>query len=341
MKDPHTRESRGFGFVNFELNDDANAAMAALNGTTLDDKTIGVEKARRGRARTRACSLDNVAVSFCCVLTLSPAYQPLRASTMDLPRSVLPRTADRSMAHEGMTDTADLLPAATTTAAAPLRTARWRRSPCAAATMTDEAVATTTDGPRTTTAAAADTTTDEAALTTAATTTGASTAATTTGEEAARRTTRAAVSATTTTGRPDETTGTSLPGDTRRRASPASHCTRLCVGPHLSAASYADRRPPAKIVPSPNLSASVTHRPSSQPTAIDPASVLPNAVSAILVSDSPRQQQQAAAAPFAMHFRLFVALVFSNVSCVQHLLQCHPRVDQSAHGSRHAGMTST
>jgi len=52
MKDPHTRESRGFGFVNFDLNDDANAAMAALNGTTLDDKTIGVEKARRGRART-------------------------------------------------------------------------------------------------------------------------------------------------------------------------------------------------------------------------------------------------------------------------------------------------
>lgn len=53
MRDPHTRESRGFGFVNFENVEDANAAMEALNATTLDDRTIGVAKARRGRARTR------------------------------------------------------------------------------------------------------------------------------------------------------------------------------------------------------------------------------------------------------------------------------------------------
>lgn len=85
MKDPHTRESRGFGFVTFENSEDAAAAMAALNATTLDDRTITVEKvsrlairhivasshcqrhivdihallpsckARRGRARTREC----------------------------------------------------------------------------------------------------------------------------------------------------------------------------------------------------------------------------------------------------------------------------------------------
>lgn len=81
MKDPHTRESRGFGFVTFEEAEDADAAMAALNATTLDDRTISVEKvgrhlmvsslhllnlsllrlflpaqARRGRARTRGSS---------------------------------------------------------------------------------------------------------------------------------------------------------------------------------------------------------------------------------------------------------------------------------------------
>jgi len=44
MKDPHTRESRGFGFVTFEEAVDADAAMAALNATTLDDRTISVEK---------------------------------------------------------------------------------------------------------------------------------------------------------------------------------------------------------------------------------------------------------------------------------------------------------
>jgi len=52
MRDPHTRDSRGFGFVNFELAEDAEAAMEALNATTLDDRTIGVSKARRGRPRT-------------------------------------------------------------------------------------------------------------------------------------------------------------------------------------------------------------------------------------------------------------------------------------------------
>ncbi|KAJ7165030.1 hypothetical protein C8R46DRAFT_1097958 [Mycena filopes] len=52
MYDPHTRESRGFGFVTMESPEEADAAVAALNGTELGGKAVNVEKARRGRART-------------------------------------------------------------------------------------------------------------------------------------------------------------------------------------------------------------------------------------------------------------------------------------------------
>lgn len=52
MYDPHTRESRGFGFVTMETAEEADAAITALNNTDLMGKTITVTKARRGRART-------------------------------------------------------------------------------------------------------------------------------------------------------------------------------------------------------------------------------------------------------------------------------------------------
>lgn len=52
MYDPHTRESRGFGFVTMETAEEADAAVTALNSTDLMGKTLNVEKARRGRART-------------------------------------------------------------------------------------------------------------------------------------------------------------------------------------------------------------------------------------------------------------------------------------------------
>ena len=72
MYDPHTRESRGFGFVTMESAEEADAAIAALNATDLMGKVLNVEKvisvstsiiltplakcindkARRGRART-------------------------------------------------------------------------------------------------------------------------------------------------------------------------------------------------------------------------------------------------------------------------------------------------
>ncbi|EIN14325.1 RNA-binding domain-containing protein [Punctularia strigosozonata HHB-11173 SS5] len=52
MYDPHTRESRGFGFVTMETAEEADAAIAALGSTELMGKIITVEKARRARART-------------------------------------------------------------------------------------------------------------------------------------------------------------------------------------------------------------------------------------------------------------------------------------------------
>ncbi|TFK42217.1 hypothetical protein BDQ12DRAFT_357096 [Crucibulum laeve] len=52
MYDPHTRESRGFGFVTMETAEEADAAITALNTTELMGKVMNVEKARRGRART-------------------------------------------------------------------------------------------------------------------------------------------------------------------------------------------------------------------------------------------------------------------------------------------------
>jgi transformer-2 protein len=69
MYDPHTRESRGFGFVTMESAEEAEAAITALGSTEFMGKIITVEKvrpvsnaheplltrntqARRGRART-------------------------------------------------------------------------------------------------------------------------------------------------------------------------------------------------------------------------------------------------------------------------------------------------
>ena len=44
MYDPHTRESRGFGFVTMETGEEADAAIAALHGTELMGKIMTVDK---------------------------------------------------------------------------------------------------------------------------------------------------------------------------------------------------------------------------------------------------------------------------------------------------------
>lgn len=52
MRDPHTKDSRGFAFVTMETSEEADAAVAALNAQELMGRVMNVEKARRGRART-------------------------------------------------------------------------------------------------------------------------------------------------------------------------------------------------------------------------------------------------------------------------------------------------
>ncbi|CAN6610520.1 hypothetical protein TRVA0_004S02762 [Trichomonascus vanleenenianus] len=52
MLDPHTRESRGFGFVNMQDVEGADSAIKELNGYMLAGKTLSLEKAKRKRPRT-------------------------------------------------------------------------------------------------------------------------------------------------------------------------------------------------------------------------------------------------------------------------------------------------
>jgi RNA recognition motif-containing protein len=52
MLDPHTKESRGFGFVKMVSNDQAEAAKEGLQGEVIEGRTLSIEKARRARPRT-------------------------------------------------------------------------------------------------------------------------------------------------------------------------------------------------------------------------------------------------------------------------------------------------
>ena len=52
MKDPHTGESRGFGFVKMVTAEEADAAKDGLQGEVIEGRTLSIEKARRARPRT-------------------------------------------------------------------------------------------------------------------------------------------------------------------------------------------------------------------------------------------------------------------------------------------------
>lgn len=52
MRDPHTKESRGFGFVKMVTSEEADAAKEGLQNKELEGRTFSIEKARRARPRT-------------------------------------------------------------------------------------------------------------------------------------------------------------------------------------------------------------------------------------------------------------------------------------------------
>ncbi|KAI0200990.1 hypothetical protein F4808DRAFT_135095 [Astrocystis sublimbata] len=52
MKDPHTKESRGFGFVKMVTSEQADAAKEGLQDEEIDGRSLSIEKARRARPRT-------------------------------------------------------------------------------------------------------------------------------------------------------------------------------------------------------------------------------------------------------------------------------------------------
>jgi len=49
MVDPHTRESRGFGFVKMNTSEEADAAKEGLGGEERYGRVMSIEKARRAR----------------------------------------------------------------------------------------------------------------------------------------------------------------------------------------------------------------------------------------------------------------------------------------------------
>jgi len=52
ITDPRSGRSKGFGFVEMATEEEAQAAISQLNGTTLDDRQINVAEARPQRPRS-------------------------------------------------------------------------------------------------------------------------------------------------------------------------------------------------------------------------------------------------------------------------------------------------
>jgi RNA recognition motif-containing protein len=52
MRDPHSGDSRGFGFVKMVTPEQADAAREGLHGLLHEGRTLSIEKARRAKPRT-------------------------------------------------------------------------------------------------------------------------------------------------------------------------------------------------------------------------------------------------------------------------------------------------
>lgn len=66
MYDPHSRESRGFGFVTMETAEEADAAVTALNGTDLMGKIMNVEKVFEIHQRSFMYSISVIGSPWSC-----------------------------------------------------------------------------------------------------------------------------------------------------------------------------------------------------------------------------------------------------------------------------------
>ncbi|OGH17096.1 MAG: RNA-binding protein [Candidatus Levybacteria bacterium RIFCSPHIGHO2_02_FULL_40_18] len=59
VKDRYTGKSRGFGFVEMSTDEEADKAIAELNGQTLDERAISVSEARPREPRNENRGFQN------------------------------------------------------------------------------------------------------------------------------------------------------------------------------------------------------------------------------------------------------------------------------------------
>ncbi len=83
MRDPHSKESRGFGFVKMVTSDQADAAKEGLQGELIEGRTLSIEKARRSPA-AHAHSGQVLRPAEAWYVTVSPSPSPSRTASSDV-----------------------------------------------------------------------------------------------------------------------------------------------------------------------------------------------------------------------------------------------------------------